>query len=137
MNAFVDTSAWFAAVSVKDRHHRRASELLDARLRLLTSTFTIIETWLLLRTRINFAIAESFVEHIRSGAAKVEHSTMDDLVRARELAAAFADQEFSLVDRTSFAMMERLGIGKVISFDDDFVIYRYGPNRDRAFEVLR
>jgi hypothetical protein len=34
-------------------------------------------------------------------------------------------------------MMERLEISKVISFDVDFVIYRYGPNRDRAFEVLR
>jgi predicted nucleic acid-binding protein len=137
MKAFVDTSAWFAAVNAKDRHHQRASELLNAQLRLFTSTFTIIETWLLLRSRINFAIAEGFTDHIRSGAAKVEESTIDDLVRAWELAAAFADQEFSLVDRTSFAMMERLGIDKVISFDADFVIYRYGPNRDRAFEVLR
>jgi hypothetical protein len=33
--------------------------------------------------------------------------------------------------------MERLGITRVASFDRDFAIYRYGPNRDRAFEVLR
>ena len=34
-------------------------------------------------------------------------------------------------------MMERLGISRVISFDDDFVIYRFGPDRRQAFEVLR
>ena len=37
----------------------------------------------------------------------------------------------------SFAVMERLGLTQVASFDDDFAIYRYGRNRDRAFEVLR
>ena len=49
----------------------------------------------------------------------------------------FPDQKFSLVDRTSFVIMERLGISRVASFDNDFVVYRYGVNRDRAFEVLR
>jgi predicted nucleic acid-binding protein len=50
---------------------------------------------------------------------------------------AFDDQSFSIVDRTSFAVMERMGITKVASFDDDFAVYRFGRNRDRAFEILR
>jgi predicted nucleic acid-binding protein len=49
----------------------------------------------------------------------------------------FSDQDFSLVDRTSFAVMERLGLVRAASFDDHFAIYRYGRNRDRAFEILR
>jgi hypothetical protein len=33
--------------------------------------------------------------------------------------------------------MERLGLTRAASFDDDFAIYRYGRSHDRAFEVLR
>jgi predicted nucleic acid-binding protein len=57
--------------------------------------------------------------------------------RAWAIGQAFPDQDFSLVDRTSFAVMERLGITRVASFDDHFAVYRFGPRRDRAFEVLR
>jgi len=32
-------------------------------------------------------------------------------------------QDFSIVDRTSFAIMERLGLSHAASFDDDFAIY--------------
>jgi predicted nucleic acid-binding protein len=50
---------------------------------------------------------------------------------------SFPDQKFSIVDRTSFAVMERLGITRAASFDDDFAIYRYGRSRERAFEIVR
>ncbi len=33
--------------------------------------------------------------------------------------------------------MERLGVHRAVTFDDDFAVYRFGPRRDRAFEVLR
>lgn len=33
--------------------------------------------------------------------------------------------------------MERLGLERAASFDDDFAVYRWGPGRRRAFEVLR
>jgi predicted nucleic acid-binding protein len=62
---------------------------------------------------------------------------MADLEAGWTIGGTFSDQKSSIVDRTSFAVMERLGISRVASFDDDFAIYRYGRNRDRAFEVLR
>lgn len=49
----------------------------------------------------------------------------------------FAEQDFSLIDRTSFAVMRRLGIRRAASFDDDFAVYRFGPDRSRAFQILR
>jgi uncharacterized protein len=137
MKAFVDTSAWFAAANVKDRHNQRAIELLSAGLELITSTFVLVETWLILQSKMSFAVAEDFAGYIRLGAAKIEPNEIGDLEYSWRVREAFQDQPFSLVDRTSFAMMERLQICKVVAFDDDFVIYRYGPDRRQAFEVLR
>jgi uncharacterized protein len=137
MTVFVDTSAWFAATNAKDRHHKRASELLFGQGRLVTSTFVLVETWLLLQSRMNFSVAEGFAELVGSGAARLEHTTMQDVQNAWEIAKIVRDQSFSLVDRTSFAMMERMEMSKVIPFDDDFIIYRFGLDRRHAFEVLR
>jgi uncharacterized protein len=137
MKAFVDTSAWFAAANVKDRHNQRAIELLSAGLELITSTFVLVETWLILQSKMSFAVAEDFAGYIRLGAAKIEPNEIGDLEYSWRVREAFQDQSFALVDRTSFAIMERLQISKVVAFDDDFVIYRYGPDRRQAFEVLR
>jgi uncharacterized protein len=60
-----------------------------------------------------------------------------DMQAAWAIGERFADQTFSIVDRTSFVVMERLGLTRVASFDRDFAIYRYGRDRNRAFEVMR
>ena len=74
---------------------------------------------------------------MRQGGARVEFVTPADLEAAWAIGEAFPDQEFSIVDRTSFAAMERLGLSRVASFDDDFAVYRYGRGRTKAFAVLR
>lgn len=78
-----------------------------------------------------------FWHGIRRGAAHVVKVTDADMRGAWVIGEAVADQDFSIVDRTSFAAMERLGLTRVVSFDIHFAIYRYGRNRDRAFEILR
>jgi predicted nucleic acid-binding protein len=103
----------------------------------VTSDHVIVETWLLLNSRYRHSGAEQFLSVCRRGAVAIEMVTMADLRSAWAIGDAFPDQTFSIVDRTSFAVMERLGISRAASFDRDFAIYRYGHNRDRAFEVLR
>ncbi len=134
---FVDSSAWFAAVNRRDRHHLRAVELLVAHAPLVTSHLVLVETWLLINSRIDFATAERFLRGAGGGSCEIVPVSDDDWRQSVAIADRFPDQTFSIVDRTSFAVMERINISRTISFDADFIIYRYGQDRARAFEVLR
>lgn len=137
MSVFVDTSAWFAAAHTRDRRNSRAKELLQAPETLVTSDHVLIETWRLLHHFVSVGAAERFWEGLRNGVATVETTTAADLDTAWEIGTAFPAQDFSVVDRTSFALMVRLGISRVISFDRDFAVFRYGTRRQTAFTVLR
>ena len=137
MSIFVDSSAWYAAADRGDRQNDNAKRLLATDEALVTSDHILVESWRLIHHFLSAHAAEAFWEGLRSGVATVEQTTSADLEAAWAIGRRFADQDFSLVDRTSFALMERLGITKVISFDDDFAIYRYGRGRTNAFELLR
>jgi len=137
MSLFVDTSVWYAAADAGDVGNGRAREVLSRGDRLVTTDHVLVETWLLLRHRVHRQAAERFWEGLRAGVAAVESVTSADLEGAWAIGEAFSDQEFSIVDRTSFAVMERLGIRRAASFDHDFSIYRFGRGRRHAFTVVR
>ena len=137
MSVFVDTSAWYAAADRGDRSNSRAKRVLSAGEALVTTDHVLVESWLLLNHRLGRDAAERFWHGLRQGVATLEPVTAADLEAAWSIRDAFPDQRFSLVDRTSFAVMLRLGIARVATFDDDFAVFRYGPGRRRAFELLR
>lgn len=134
---FVDTSTWYSAASTGDRHNERAKALLRDHPRRLITDHIVIETWRLLAHRLGWATAERWFGGVRSGIAVIEQVTDVDLERAWAIGEAFTDQHFSLVDRTSFAVMERLHRHHVLTLDDDFAVYRFGPSRRQAFVVIR
>jgi uncharacterized protein len=137
LSVFVDSSCWFASVVARDRDNARARSVLGRAAGHITTDHVLIETWLLLNSRYHHHAAERFWERMRRGAVHIETVTAVDLEAAWAIGTAFPDQDFSIVDRTSFAVMERLGLTQVASFDDHFAVYRYGRARDRAFEILR
>lgn len=137
MTVFVDTSALYAAFDHGDSSHARARELLARAEGQVTSDHVIVELWLLTRARAGYGMAESSMAALRAAGIAIEQVLAADLEAAWQTGRAFSDQTFSIVDRTSFAVMQRLGVHRVVSFDDDFAIYRWGPRRDRAFELLR
>jgi predicted nucleic acid-binding protein len=137
MSLFVDSSAWYAGADRDDRDNQRAREILSAGEALLTTDHVLVETWLLLRHRIHRRAAERFWEGMRGGIATLEPVLAADLEAAWAIGQRFADQDFSVVDRTSFAVIERLGVERVASFDDDFAVYRFGRDLRRAFTVIR
>ena len=137
MSLFVDTSVWYAAADKADASNLQAKAVLSGAELLVTSDHVLIETWTLIHHRIGRRAAERFWEGLRSGAAQVEPVIAADLETAWEIGKSYRDQDFSIVDRTSFAVMRRLGIERAASLDDDFAIFRFGPNRKRAFVVVR
>jgi len=137
MSLFVDTSVWYAAADSADASNARARDILSAGEPLVTTDHILVESWTLLRWRLHRAAAETFWQGLRSGIATLESVGPADLQAAWTMGRDFPDQDFSLVDRTSFAVMERLGLERAASFDADFAVYRWGPGRRRAFEVLR
>lgn len=108
MSVLVDTGAWYAIADASDRHHREASGQAG------------LAFWGTLReARIPILTVEPV-----------------DLEAAWHIAEAFPDQAFSVVDCTTFALMERLGITDAFAFDAHFLVYRFGPGRQRAFRRL-
>lgn len=137
MSLFVDSSCWFAAAVENDRYNERARRLLMGGERLVTSDLVLVETWLLLARKFNQEVAERFWGGLRQGIADIERVLLIDFDAAWQMGVDYADQPFSIVDRTSFAVMERLDITRVATFDRHFAIYRFGRTRKRAFEIVR
>ena len=132
----MDTSAWVSlADNAEASHDRVAAVLSDRRGRLVTGDHVLHETWMVMRVRHGFEPAERLVDGIRGGIARIEVSGLADLEVAAAIGSAFPDQRFSLSDRTSWAVMERLGIHDAVTLDSDFRVYRFGPGRRRSFTV--
>lgn len=137
MSTFIDSSVWFAAAVPRDHDNSRAKFILRNATHPVTTDHVVVETWLLLNSRNDRRAADRFWNSIRQGGIRVETPIASDWDAAWTIGERFLDQDFSIVDRTSFAVMERLGITKAASFDHHFAIYRYGRSRERAFEIVR
>jgi len=119
-----------------DGGHDRARAVLDGGEPLVCTDHVLVETMLLVSRRAGWAVAERLWTGLRGGIMRIEPTVRADLDRAWTIGEDFPDQEFSLVDRTSFAVMHRLGITRAASFDRDFAVYRFGPRRRHAFELV-
>ena len=137
MSVFVDTSVWYAAADSGDTHNTRACDILSQREKWVTTDHVLLESWLLLRHRLGRPAALTFWQGLRCGIAQIECVTVADLESAWAIVERFPDQDFSLGDCTSFAVMHRLGIRRVASFDKDFIIYRFGNDASAAFDIIQ
>ena len=137
MSLFVDTSIWYAAADSSDRSNVRSKAILKSGEALVTSDHVLVETWTLLHHKLDRKAAEGFGEGLRSGIALIEAVNLADLEVAWDIGVSWRDQDFSIVDRTSFAVMRRLGIDRVASLDARFAVFRVGPKCRQSFHVLR
>jgi uncharacterized protein len=123
---FVDTGAWFALQVQDDEHHEAARQTLPALLvacrSLVTSNLIIGETYTLLRMTKGYTEAQRFLEKMKQS-PRLERVFVTECVeqQAYQLLQRYADQPFSFVDATSFALMRQQRMRYAFAFDRHFV----------------
>jgi predicted nucleic acid-binding protein len=136
---FVDTSAFYALADGDDRHHRGARAALQASAGtepVMTSDHVVVESWLLICSRLGRRAAMKFWDALAIDVFTVVGVTAQDFRRGHEIVQEWSDQSFSIVDCTSFAIIERLAIDRALAFDAHFRIIRLGPRRNRALQII-
>ena len=136
---FVDTGAFYAVADSGDQNHSAARNMFEARGTagdLVTSDYVFVESWCLIRARLGRTAATQYWDAMQSDVVKTYGVTSKDLANARAIASSWPDEHFSLIDCTSFALMERLRLDEALAFDNHFRVYRYGLRRQRAFRIV-
>lgn len=122
---FVDTSAWVAVSDLRDKYHPAAraeySRLIADRYIFMTTNLVIAETHIIIRRTGGHAQAMRFLYSL-SGSARVQKVWSDAGLEstAEEILEKYTDQDFSLVDAVSFAVMREREITNVLTFDGHF-----------------
>ena len=124
---FVDTGAWYALVDSRDPAHDRAKGFFAANcLPLITTNFVFDETVTLIRKKLGWQTAADFGERLRSSKRLAIVPVLEaDEQKAWSIFLKYRDQDFSYTDCTSFAVMQRLKIATVFSFDHHFRIMKF------------
>ena len=122
---FVDTGAWFAVQVGDDEWHGNAVGTLQALLAgsyaLVTTNHVVGETYTLLRVVCGHRAAVRFLDHLEE-TRRLERIFVRDEIEARavRLLRQHAEQAFSFVDATSFAVMRAERIRHAFAFDRHF-----------------
>jgi predicted nucleic acid-binding protein len=134
--ALIDTSAVIAALDRTDPAHERVvSSLATERSTIVVPIVTLPEVAFLLSRRHGDVRAASAMDQVVRGSWPVEGLETQDLHRATELMARYADSRIGFVDSAIAALAERMGAARIYTLDRrDFAILR--PRHVPAFEVL-
>ncbi|HLC29348.1 MAG TPA: PIN domain-containing protein [Dehalococcoidia bacterium] len=125
--ALVDSSAYLAILDQDDEHHKVAQDILaaltDAGFLLLTTNFVVAESHALILSALGHREASEFLREIGVSRNRVLRVQEVDEQRARDIIFRYEDKDFSMVDCTSFALIERLSISCAFAFDRHFAQY--------------
>jgi predicted nucleic acid-binding protein len=122
---FLDTGAFVALRNRAEREHEPArqalSRLIAERAHLFTSNYVFAETYTALLLRVGRQEAIEWGRQFRAGEAveliRVEDDVEDE---AWVLLESHSDKDWSYIDATSFALMEREGSFEALTFDRHF-----------------
>lgn len=130
---YVDTGNWLALLDAADPLHARARSLIDGHraFAFIPSDLVRSETITLLRRELGPEIAAGFGRDFMDGKiGQLVHCEPADWALGLEIIERFRDQKLSAADATSAAIVRRLDIRRVASFDKHFQIIL--PDREVA-----
>lgn len=119
---FIDTSAFYAALDINDKHHQAAlrvwSILVGAPV--ITTNLVVAETYALILSRMGSRMALRWLKAlpILPFFPGSEHHQA-----VTEVLDKYHDKTFSYADALSFVVMEEKGIRRAFSFDRHFSQY--------------
>ena len=121
---FVDTSFFYALIDKKDLNHPKALDFLkNNKFPLVTTNFVFDELSTIVRYDFGHAQAIKLGEKLRaSDLCSIFRVKQEDEEKAWDIFCKYSDQDFSYTDCTSFAVINRLLINEVASFDHHFTI---------------
>lgn len=127
---FVDTGAFLALYIKRDQYHRQAHKVFRALPRPFSTSNHVIDELATLLGRIaGYRYAADRIDDLyASESIEVLASTRNDEIEAIRWMRKYADKKVSFTDCVSFAVMRRLGIHHVFTFDRHF--------RDAGFEII-
>jgi uncharacterized protein len=119
---FLDTSAIYAWADAGDINHQRAVQrlqlILDAKERLLTHNYVLVESLALLQARLGLTAALKLSKDSHAFVVEwVDEELHDAAVRELERSRK---RDISLVDQVSFLVMRRRQVSTAFAFDPDF-----------------
>jgi predicted nucleic acid-binding protein len=122
---FVDSSAWIALLSARDRHHAEADAMFRRaaaqRVRLLTTNLVLAEVHRLLLLRTGARSAARALDRFEASPLTiVEFATAEHHRAARVWLERLRGRPVTYTDAVSFAVMEATRCAAAMSFDRDF-----------------
>ena len=130
MPRYLDTSALIALAAKRDRNHKRSVSYLKRSLasgeRFVLGRPVLIEYLDGMTKRVGKPEAIAQLRFLEGSAfLRTEPDRDEDHGRAREIFNLYDDHAIDMTDSLSFAIMERLGLRTVFTFDKDFEIHGF------------
>jgi len=124
---FVDTSAWYVLAISSTPQHRKVSDALRQRVqrgaRVVTTNLIVAETHALLSRRASRTVALAFVREVKRSPNQVVASSAEyEDLAVTDWLEKFDDQDFSLTDAVSFAVMTDRGVREALALDHHFSV---------------
>lgn len=121
---FIDTGTRYALVDRNGPEHVKATEYFKLNeLPLITTNFIFDEIVTLLMSRLGWSVTKNSGQRLKDSTfVSLISAKNEDEGRGWEIFLKYKDKRFSYTDCTSFAVMERLRLNRVFSFDKHFNI---------------